>query len=170
MVTTRIPVAALRNSLAVLGLLFIVSSCDKTRVFDEYKALDGKWKKDDKVSFSFDQKDTVSKYNLFINVRNNNNYPYNNLFLIVELQEPGSKLVKVDTLEYPMANPDGTLMGEGFTDIKESKLWYQEKVRFAKPGKYTVSIQHAVRKGGEVPGVNELDGVTDVGFRIESTE
>ncbi|MFD2602408.1 MULTISPECIES: gliding motility lipoprotein GldH [Flavobacterium] len=170
MVTTRIPVAALRNSLAVFGMLFLVISCDKTRVFDEYKELDGKWKKDNKVSFSFDQKDTVSKYNMFINVRNNNDYPYSNLFLIVQLQEPGSKLVKVDTLEYPMANPDGSLMGQGFTDIKESKLWYKENVRFPKAGKYTVTIQQAVRKGGEVPGVNELDGVTDVGFRIESTE
>lgn len=170
MVTTRIPVAALRNSLAVFGMLFLVISCDKTRVFDEYKELDGKWKKDNKVSFSFDQKDTVSKYNMFINVRNNNDYPYSNLFLIVQLQEPGSKLVKVDTLEYPMANPDGSLMGQGFTDIKESKLWYKENVRFHKAGKYTVTIQQAVRKGGEVPGVNELDGVTDVGFRIESTE
>nr|WP_233506680.1 gliding motility lipoprotein GldH [Flavobacterium sp. AG291] len=151
-------------------MLFLVISCDKTRVFDEYKELDGKWKKDNKVSFSFDQKDTVSKYNMFINVRNNNDYPYSNLFLIVQLQEPGSKLVKVDTLEYPMANPDGSLMGQGFTDIKESKLWYKENVRFPKAGKYTVTIQQAVRKGGEVPGVNELDGVTDVGFRIESTE
>lgn len=170
MVTTRITVAALRNSLMVFGMLLLLSSCDKQRVFDEYKELDGKWKKDNKISFSFDQKDTVSKYNMFINVRNNNSYPFNNLFLIVHMQEPGSKLVKVDTLEYPMANADGSLMGEGFTDIKESKLWYQEKYRFAKPGKYTVSIQHAVRKGGDVPGVEELDGVTDVGFRIESTE
>lgn len=170
MVTTRIPVAALRNSLAVFGMFFLMISCDKTRVFDEYRELDGKWKKDNKVSFSFDQKDTVSKYNMFINVRNNNDYPYSNLFLIVQLQEPGSKLIKVDTLEYPMANPDGSLMGQGFTDIKESKLWYKENVRFPKAGKYTVTIQQAVRKGGEVPGVNELDGVTDVGFRIESTE
>lgn len=170
MVANKIPVTALRNSFLILGLILMVSSCDKTRVFDEYKELDGKWKKDNKLSFTFDQKDTVSKYNLFINVRNNNSYPYNNLFLIVQLQEPGSKLVKVDTLEYPMANPDGSLMGDGFTDVKESKLWYKEKVRFPKPGKYTVSIQHAVRKGGEVPGVNELEGVTDVGFRIESTE
>lgn len=170
MVTTRIPVAALRNSLAVFGMLLLLSSCDKGRVFDEYKELDGKWKKDNKLSFSFDQKDTVSKYNMFINVRNNNSYPYNNLFLIVELQEPGTKLVKVDTLEYPMANPDGSLMGEGFSDIKESKLWYKENVRFPKAGKYTVTVQQAVRKGGEVPGVEELDGVTDVGLRIESTE
>lgn len=165
-----LPAAAVRNSFAALSLVFLLTSCDKKRVFDEYKALDGKWKKSEVVTFNFDQKDTVSKYNMFINVRDNNSYPYSNLYLIVHLQEPGSKLTKADTLEYPMANPDGSLMGEGFTDVKESKLWYKENVRFPKAGKYTVSIQHAVRKGGEVPGVETLDGVTDVGLRIEATE
>ena len=92
------------------------------------------------------------------------------MFLIVQLQQPGTKLTKVDTLEYQMANPDGSLMGDGFTDIKESKLWYKENVKFPKAGKYTITIQQAVRKSGEVPGVEELDGVTDLGFRIESTE
>lgn len=164
------PAAAVRNSIAVLSLVLLLVSCDKKRVFDEYKSINGSWKKDSIVSFSFDQKDTLSKYNLFINVRNNNSYPYNNMFLIVQLQQPGTKLTKVDTLEYQMANPDGSLMGDGFTDIKESKLWYKENVKFPKAGKYTVSIQQAVRKSGEVPGVEELDGVTDVGFRIESTE
>ena len=160
----------MRNSIIAITLVLLLVSCDKKRVFDEYKSIDGKWNRDSIVSFSFDQKDTVSKYNLFINVRNNNGYPYNNMFLIVQLQQPGTKLTKVDTLEYQMANPDGSLMGDGFTDIKESKLWYKEKVKFPKAGKYTVSIQQAVRKSGEVPGVEELDGVTDIGFRIESTE
>ncbi len=159
-----------RNSLVVLGLLTLFCSCDRRRVFDEYKAMDGKWNKDSIVSFSFEQKDTVARYNMFINIRNNNSYPYNNLFLIVQMQEPGTKVVKVDTLEYLMANADGSLMGEGFSDVKESKLWYKPNAIFPKPGKYTVSIQQAVRKGGEVPGVQELEGVTEVGFRIESTE
>jgi len=164
------PKAAVRNSIVAMSLVLLLVSCDKKRVFDEYKSIDGKWNKDSIVSFSFDQKDTVSKYNLFINVRNNNSYPYNNMFLIVQLQQPGTKLTKVDTLEYQMANPDGSLMGDGFTDIKESKLWYKENVKFPKAGKYTITIQQAVRKSGEVPGVEELDGVTDLGFRIESTE
>jgi len=164
------PGAIVRNSIVAMGLVLLLVSCDKKRVFDEYKSINGKWNRDSIVSFSFDQKDTVSKYNLFINVRNNNSYPYNNMFLIVQLQQPGTKLTKVDTLEYQMANPDGSLMGDGFTDIKESKLWYKENVKFPKAGKYTVSIQQAVRKSGEVPGVEELDGVTDLGFRIESTE
>jgi len=159
-----------RISLSLLGALLLFCSCDKKRVFDEYKTMDGKWNKDSIVSFEFEQKDTTSRHNLFVTMRNNNSYPYNNIYLIVQMQEPGNKLTKVDTLEYQMANPDGSLMGEGFSDVKESKLWYKESVVFPKAGKYKVTVQQAVRKAGEVPGVQELEGITDVGFRIETIE
>jgi len=157
------------NFLLLIAGLFLFVSCDEKRVFDEYKALDGSWNKDSIVSFEFEHKDTVSAYNMFVTMRNNNSYPYNNLFVIVELQQPGG-LTQSDTLEYPMANADGSLMGEGFTDIKESKLWYKQNQRFPKAGKYIINIRQAVRDAGKVPGVDELKGVTDVGFRIESTE
>ena len=160
----------IKISLLALGLLCLVCSCDKARVFDDYKEFDGKWNKDAVAAFTFEQKDTTSLYNLFVTMRNNNDYPYNNIYLIVQMEEPGTKVTKVDTLEYQMANPDGSLMGNGFSDIKESKLWYKEKVRFPKVGKYTVKVQQAVRQAGQVPGVQELEGVTEVGFRIESTQ
>jgi len=51
-------------------------------------------------------------------VRNNNEYPYNNLFLIVSLNQPGGKVL-VDTLEYQMAYPDGSLMGTGFQTLRK---------------------------------------------------
>jgi gliding motility-associated lipoprotein GldH len=152
------------------GLALLLCSCDKQRFFDEYKEFDGKWNKDSVVAFNVDQKDTISKYNLYVTMRNNSRYPYNNLFLIVQMQQPGTKLTKVDTLEYQMANPDGTLMGEGFGDVKESSLWYKEGVRFPKAGKYKFTIQQAVRDAGKIPGVQELEGVTEVGLRIEKTE
>lgn len=158
-----------KNSLLAFGLLILVCSCDKQRVFDEYKTLSGKWNKDSIVSFEYENKDTTARYNMFVNIRNNNSYPFNNLFLIVQMQQPGG-LVQTDTLEYMMANPDGSLMGEGFSDIKESKLVYKKRERFTKTGKYKISVQQAVRKVGEIPGVQELDGVTEIGFRIESTE
>jgi gliding motility-associated lipoprotein GldH len=85
------------------------------------------------------------------------------------MQQPDG-LVRKDTLQYEMANADGTLMGDGFADIKENKLFYKEKVRFAKAGNYKISIQQAVRKTGKIEGVSDLKGVTEVGFRIESIE
>jgi gliding motility-associated lipoprotein GldH len=157
----------IKNSVFLLLVLTLFFSCDKKRVFDEYKSVGSAWHKDSIVTFNLPELDSTKKYNLFVNLRANNNYPFNNIFLIVAIERPNG-FTKVDTLEYLMANPDGSLLGDGFTDIKESKLFYKEKVRFR--GKYKVNIKHAVRENGKVPGVTALEGITDVGFRIEKID
>lgn len=155
----------------ISGILILVAilllSCDKKRVFDEYRSVGSAWHKDSIISFDLPVLDSTKRYDLFVNIRDNNNYPFNNLFLIVSIEMPNG-FTKVDTLEYQMANPDGTLLGNGFTDIKESKLYYKENVKFR--GKYKVHIRQAVRESGKIPGVQELEGITDVGFRIENKD
>jgi gliding motility-associated lipoprotein GldH len=157
----------IKNSVILLLAAILLFSCDKKRVFDEYKSVGSAWHKDSVVTFDLPVLDSTKRYNLFVNLRDNNNYPFNNLFLIVALEMPNC-FTKVDTLEYQMANPDGTLLGNGFTDIKESKLFYKEDVKFR--GKYKVHIKQAVRESGKIPGVQELEGVTDIGFRIEQKD
>ncbi|MDG2432351.1 gliding motility lipoprotein GldH [Flavobacterium sp.] len=157
----------LKNSVLVFLIATTLFSCDKKRVFDEYKSVGDAWHKDSVVSFNLPDLDSTKRYDLFINVRDNNNYPYNNLFLIVSLELPNG-FTKVDTLEYQMADPDGNLLGDGFSDIKESKLFYKENIRFR--GKYKVNIKQAVRESGKVPGVTSLEGITDVGLRIEKKD
>jgi gliding motility-associated lipoprotein GldH len=156
-----------KNSVLVFLVVLLFFSCDKKRVFDSYKPVGSAWHKDSIVAFDLPELDSTQRYNLFVNLRTNNNYPFNNLFLIVST-EMQNGFTKVDTLEYQMANPDGTLLGDGFTDIKESKLFYKENVKFR--GKYKVFIKQAVRSNGKIPGVTLLDGITDVGFRIETKE
>jgi gliding motility-associated lipoprotein GldH len=158
----------LKNSFLFFLVLISFFSCDKKRVFDEYKSVGNSWNKDSIVSFDLPQLDAKKQYNLFLNIRDNNEYPFNNLFLIVSLEQP-NKMTLVDTLEYQMANPDGSLLGDGFTDVKESKLIYKERMKFTS-GAYKVNIKQAVRQTGKVGGVTKLDGITDVGFRIEKIE
>ena len=157
----------LKNSILVFFIATTLFSCDKTRVFDDYKSVGDAWHKDSVVSFDLPDLDSTKRYDLFINIRDNNNYPYNNLFLIVSLEMPNG-YTKVDTLEYQMADADGILLGDGFSDIKESKLFYKENVRFR--GKYKMNIKQAVRENGKVPGVTNLEGITDVGLRIEKKD
>jgi len=157
----------IRNSALLLLVVILFFSCDKKRVFDEYKSVGSAWHKDSVVTFNLPQLDSTKKHNLFINLRSNNNYPFNNLFLIVSLEKRNG-FTKVDTLEYQMANPDGSLLGEGFTDIKESKLFYKDKIKLN--GISKVHIKQAVRENGKIPGVAELEGITDVGFRIEKID
>ncbi|WP_299433629.1 gliding motility lipoprotein GldH [uncultured Aquimarina sp.] len=152
--------------LILLFLLMGMSSCDDNRVFDKYETVSGSWEKDEKISFILPELDSLQQYNLFINVRNTNEYRYSNLFLISEMEFPNGKIV-TDTLEYEMSEPNGEWLGTGFSDLKENKLWYKENVSFAEKGTYKVILQHAMRKNGETLGINSLEGITDIGFRIE---
>ena len=144
-------------------------SCDKKRVFDEYKSVGSAWNKMTEVRFDLPKLDTLKKYNLYVNLRANDDYKFNNLFLIVSLEQPNG-LTKVDTLEYQMADVEGTLLGDGFSDLKESKLFYKENVRFKASENNKVYIKQVVRQSGKVVGIENLEGITDVGFRIESLD
>ena len=157
----------IRNSALLILVAILFFSCDKKRVFDEYKSVGTAWHKDSIVTFDLPELDSTKRYNLFVTLRDNNNYPFNNLFLIVGIEMPNG-FTKVDTLEYQMAKPDGSLIGDGVSDLKENKLFYKEKVRFR--GKYKVNIKQAVRENGKVPGVTALEGITEVGFRIEKID
>ncbi len=157
----------IKNSVVLILVVILFFSCDKKRVFDEYKSVGSAWHKDSIVTFNLPKLDSTKQYNLFVNLRDNSNYPFNNLFLIISMEKPNG-LIKVDTLEYQMANPDGSLLGDGFSDIKESKLFYKEKIKLE--GIAKIHIKQAVRENGKIPGVSALDGITEVGFRIEKTE
>lgn len=150
-------------------LLVLITSCDSKAVFDEYKSVSTAWNKEDVVNFKINAPDSIKPYNLFVNVRNTNDYKFSNLYLIVQMNFPHGKTL-TDTLEYEMTKKNGEWLGEGLSVVKENKLWYKEGVIFNESGTYNVNIQHAMRNNGDVNGVVNLEGVTDVGFRIEKTE
>jgi gliding motility-associated lipoprotein GldH len=154
--------------LSVLIILIAVSSCSDSAVFDSFKPISNSgWHKDSIVNFTFDAVDTMSKNNIYINLRNNNDYQFSNLFLIVGIDFPNNNQV-IDTLEYEMTDAEGKFLGSGFTDLKENKLEFKTNVVFPTKGIYGFSIQHAMRKSGEVDGLEVLNGISDVGLRIEN--
>ncbi|CAM1354312.1 MULTISPECIES: gliding motility lipoprotein GldH [Tenacibaculum] len=154
-----------------IGIFFLVAmllaSCDSNSEFDNYITLPkSAWNKKNTIQFTFPINDSIGKKNLFINLRNNKDYAYSNLFLITQMDFPDGQII-IDTLEYDMADVTGKFLGEGFTDIKENKLFYKENITFPRKGEYTFKVRQAMRKNGEVEGIEELEGITHVGFRIE---
>ena len=150
--------------------VFVAFSCQQNKVFDRYTSISDGWKKQDVVSFVFSAPDTTNPYNLFVNLRTTTAYEFSNLFLIVELNYPNGKVTK-DTLEYLMAKPNGELLGSGFTSVKQHKLsfkGYNTPFVFSEEGTYKVQIQQAMRHRGAFKGVDQLEGIIDVGFSIES--
>ena len=152
--------------LAILGLLLIFVSCDSKMVMGEMRDLPGYWDKNDELAFQFPQLDSLKKYDLFLHLRHTNDYPYNNIFLIASIEFPHGKTI-IDTLEYRMANADGTWLGTGIGTVKESKLLYRENVSFFEEGTYRLTLSQAVRNNGAVHGVTQLEGITEVGFSVQ---
>lgn len=160
----------MRNILLVLIISILISSCSETLQVSEFTAISGgNWNKDDTVEFTFSEVDTLGNHNIFVMVRNDERYPYSNLFLITELGFPNGETIR-DTLEYEMALPDGQWLGKGYGSIKENKLWYKENIVFPVNGVYTLQISHAMRKNGNVDGIADLQGITDIGFEIEKSK
>ncbi|PCE66358.1 gliding motility lipoprotein GldH [Sediminicola luteus] len=158
-----------RFSLGALALLLVLG-CQQGLEESQYQSLsDALWDKDRTLEFQFTPQDTLSDHHIFINLRNDNAYPFANLFLITEMEFPTGQMV-TDTLEYDMALPSGEWLGQGTGSIKENKLWYKENIVFPSSGVYTLRISHAMRDNGSIPGVKLLPGITDVGFQIEKTE
>lgn len=151
----------------IRGLIVLITfsffSCGQDRIFDNYKTIQNQWDKDSLIIFEVDLKS--SSYNTFINVRTDQSYRFNNLFLIVTVQDSVKTIMK-DTLHYKMANSDGKLLGNKFLNTFENKLVHKESIKF-ESGKYLVTIQHAMRKINQIKGLKLLDGILNIGYRIE---
>lgn len=155
-----------------ISLLFLIScltlvSCDSNLVDSQSVAFsDAQWDIREAPVFKVEPVDTVQAYDMFINMRNNHDFAYSNLFLIAEMKFPQGKIV-TDTLEYEMATPQGKFLGSGSGNVYENKLWYKEGVRFRESGTYLLTLRHVMRKNGSVDGIAQLDGVLDIGYSIE---
>ena len=156
----------MRNFLVLIITIATLISCDTNHVLDDYETLPKVWKKGDSISFAFKSPDTLKTYDVFLNLRNNNDYEFSNLFLIVGLKTPSNNKT-IDTLEYQMTAPNGEWLGSGFSEIKENKLWYKDAIQFKEHGNYTLTIEHAIRKNGNINGVEQLKGITEIGYRLE---
>ncbi|WP_423129430.1 gliding motility lipoprotein GldH [Gaoshiqia sp. Z1-71] len=135
-------------------------SCDPNRIFESYKAIgDEGWHKDTVAVFSVDLHETRQNYNLFLNIRNQGNYPNSNLWLFVDIQSPDGKVL-TDTIEFVLADIHGKWTGSGIGDLFDNQFLYKQNVYFPVSGEYRFSIRHGMR-------ANHLKGIRDVGFRIE---
>jgi len=159
-----------RNSkdlFSTLLLLFFITSCVSKTGYTEYKSVLKEGLGTSPVVFDLPEEVVQSqRKNVFIRLQNDNSYPYSNIFLLVSLVG-GDEVLIQDTLEYAMAAPDGTWLGQGFTEVKESKLWWKEGVVFPEKRPLKIKVAQAVRNNGSAEGVFKLEGILSIGISIE---
>ena len=147
--------------------LFLLS-CNEQSIYRADINTTNGWGLTEKTSFKIE--DTLTQAaDLYIYLRNDQDYPYANIFLIGNLLK-GDSLVQSDTLEYMMAQPNGEWLGTGFLSVKESKLiWKEQWIPQILPP-YTLELAQANRAINEVNGSEKLKGIVSVGIAIEPSK
>lgn len=142
-----------------IGVITLFQACDDSRYFEESKPLeDQSWGINEKIGFEFDVEDTVNTYDFFINLRNGSDYPYANIWVFVDYTYPNSSTF-TDTIECPLATPDGRWIGSGIGDIIDNKILFKKNARFPLAGHYNINFRHGMRD-------EEVPQIMDVGLRI----
>ena len=141
--------------------LFFILSCNMGGVSGEYRSIPkSDWNRDSLVVFQIPVTDTVQRHNIFLNVRNDIEYKYSNLWLFVEIIQPGDSTAVIDTFEFTLADQTGKWLGHGFGGVKTNEMLFKSNVYFPVSGIYGLQIQHGMR--GKL-----LNGITEIGYRLE---
>jgi gliding motility-associated lipoprotein GldH len=147
-----------------LGLLILIAlfsfSCNKNRVYQKYIEIPNSvWEVGNVAQYEIDISDTISRHNVFVNIRNSSHYPFRNLWLFITTTAPNG-FQDMDTFQVILADPNGKWLGDGLGDIWDSKLAYKKNIRFPQTGTYFMEIEQAMR-------IDKLPGIMDVGVTVE---
>ena len=140
----------------------ILSSCDKTRVYEENEQIANyKWSYDDAKTFVAEIKDTTQRYNIYVNVRHSFQFEWRNAWVKIQTTFPDGKSFE-KRINLVLSEPDGHWNGDCLGDNCDIQVVIQNNAVFPQPGKYTFKIAQDMR-------VNPLNAVKSVGLRIEKT-
>ena len=151
-----------RNScfFSLLLLVCTMFSCKQNTFYHKSDVFPNEtWNADSSLVYRFTILDSLQYYNIYVDVRNTVNYPYQNLYLFFTTQFPDNSQF-TDTLNAILCDVYGHWTGKGSGRIKENRFTLKSKVRFQQKGEYIFSVQHAMR---EV----DLKGITDFGMTLQ---
>ena len=154
-----------KNSIHILEMVFAVLlmpillySCDKGKVYDEYLPvpLDG-WDRTDEILFEIPALAEEGDYNVSVNLRINNEFPFKVLYLRVNEEVVSSGRYYSHLVAYPVYDDAGKPLGQGVNLYQSDQI--AGKHHLEKGDSVCVHIKHEMRK--EI-----IRGVVDVGVSI----
>ncbi|MDR1981741.1 MAG: gliding motility lipoprotein GldH [Tannerellaceae bacterium] len=152
------------SSKRIKGLLIAIGcfacvSCENKAVYDQYQVIENAlWEKDKEYYFTFEVQDISVPYTITFEVRNNNWYPYQNLWIFYSEEKPiGS--IRRDTLECMLADETGKWYGHGIS-LHQSGFPVRTNYLFPHEGQYTFGFRQGMRN-------DALKGIQEIGLRVE---
>lgn len=153
----------LRTSYLVFLTSYIFSSCTTIDLYEKSVTIPKHaWNSSFKPSFGFTIKDTTSPYKLFLVLRHNEKYNFNNIYVNVYVKGPGQDTAQKIQQDLVLATNEKGWLGSGMDDIYDHRIQLGPE-QSLKAGNYTFTIEQIMRE-------DPLDNVLNVGLRIEKKQ
>jgi gliding motility-associated lipoprotein GldH len=150
-------------SLWLVAICFQLVACQHIDLYEKIATIpEQDWKSNFKPQFKFEIKDTTAPYQVYVIIRHNEKYLYNNIWLNLTAQAPGQAPQKF-MLELPLATSAKGWLGVAMDDLYEHRIVItldESKFNFRKPGEYQFTLEQVMRD-------DPLENVLNVGLRIE---
>ena len=138
----------------------LITACNTIDVYEKRIPFTNfQWNTTNKPTFNFTITDTTSYYNIFVVIRHEDAYHFNNLWLNVTTKAPSASPVK-QQLELILANNGKGWLGSGIDDIYTHRVRITNAPIKLKAGDYQFTLQQVMRE-------NPLQSVLDAGIRVE---
>ncbi|WP_321481302.1 gliding motility lipoprotein GldH [uncultured Bacteroides sp.] len=149
-----------RNSFYFIIILLLSSSCNNKTVYHSFLHIpDSGWDKNDTLSFNISVKDSMTYLHLSAEVRNKNDYPYQNLYLFIKNNLKDSSTWKIDTLRFLLIDKKGNWLGNGWGSLYQLDKPF-DSLFVPHPGTFQIKISHGMKDVS-------LKGINDIGVRVE---
>lgn len=144
------------------GLFLFCYSCGTGSFYEHYQPVkDRYWEKEAEYYFSVEVTDTLLPYDISVEIRNNNLYPYQNFWLFCAEELPSGNIQK-DTIEFLLADDYGKWLGKGIS-LFHSSVPIRKSYYFPEPGTYTFSFRQGMRN-------DRLPGIQEIGLKIITSD
>jgi gliding motility-associated lipoprotein GldH len=156
----------LRAMLTVVPVIVLLIGCGDGKVYQEYRDFDQRyWLVSDTAQFRFTIDDTVSRYNVYCNIRNSTQYPYSRIFLNFSLSDTlGNNQHKALLNDFLFDPKSGAPFGKtGLGDLYDHQLSILSNYKFNRSGPYLVRLQQFMR-------TDTLEGIVSVGIGIQKAQ
>ncbi|MCX6315852.1 MAG: gliding motility lipoprotein GldH [Bacteroidetes bacterium] len=155
-----------RIALTLVLIGGLLAGCSTADLYEKTVAIPGhSWESRFKPSFTFNIKDTTAGYQLFLILRHTDKYSFNNIWLNLTIQAPGTTAPKSFKFPITLANDDRGWLATGMDDIYEhqeslNNILVNNDISFRTPGTYTFTLEQVMRE-------DPLNHVLNAGLRIE---
>jgi len=147
------------DALLVAVLLFL-AGCKESRVYEKNLPVEGSgWNYGTVKSFDVHILDTAALYDMYINVRHTDAYPYQNVWLTMTTVFPDSSKQE-NKINIQLAEPGGKWTGDCVDGICFNTVLVQNGFHLGQSGTYTFMLEQDMR-------INPLPDIMDIGIKLE---